>query len=159
MSMREKNKGPKVLFVDIETKPLLAYCWGTFDQNISLQQIKEDWCIISWAAKWAGSKEVMQRDLRAGINDKNEKKMLQEIWKLLDEADIVIGQNSKRFDVKKLNEQFLKYEIDPPSPYRQEDTLTMSRKNFSPTSHKLEYRTKNLNKKYKKEEEAMNKSH
>lgn len=145
-----KNEGPKVLFIDIETKPILAWVWGLFDQNIALNQIKEDWCIISWAAKWADSDEVMQHDLRKGINDKNEKKMLEEIQKLMCEADFIIGQNSKAFDVKKLNERFLKYDIAPPSPYRQIDTYVLSKKHFAPTSHKLEYRSKNLNKKFKK---------
>lgn len=144
------EKKAKVLFLDIETKPILAWVWGLFDQNISLNQIKEDWCILSWAAKWEDSTKVMQRDLRKGINDKNEKAMLKGMWHLLNEADVVIGQNNKKFDVKKLNEKFLKYGMGPPSPYRQEDTLTMSKKNFAATSHKLEYRSKNLNKKYKK---------
>lgn len=148
--MKNNKQGPKILFVDIETKPILAWVWGLFDQNVSLNQIKEDWCIISWAAKWFDSDKVFQADLRKGINNKNEKQMLKDIWSLLDEADIVVGQNSKSFDVKKLNEQFLKYDMGKPSPYKQEDTLVMSKRNFSPTSQKLEYRSKSLNKKYKK---------
>jgi len=144
----------KVLFIDIETSPMLVYCWGLFDQNIALNQIKQDWHIISVAAKWSDEDEVIQYDLRNGINDKNEKSMLRRIWKLLDEADVVIGQNSKKFDIKKLNEKFLKYGFGVPSQYRQEDTLTMSKKFFAPTSHKLEYRSKNLNKKYKKLEHS-----
>jgi len=148
-----ENK-PKVLFLDIETKPILAWVWGLFDQNIALNQIEEDWCIISVAAKWLDQKEVMQWDLRKGITPKNEKAMLKNIWKLLDEADIVVGKNSKSFDIKKLNEQFLKYGLGQPSPFRQEDTLSMSKKHFSPTSHKLEYRSKSLNKQYKKLEHS-----
>lgn len=140
----------KVLFLDIETKPILAWVWGLFDQNIGLEQIEDDWRIISFAAKWEGSKEVIQYDIRAGINDKNEKAMLRKLWDLMDKADVIIGQNSKRFDVKKINEQFLKYGMGSPSPFRQEDTMIMSKKYFSPTSHKLEYRSKQLNKKYKK---------
>ncbi len=34
---------PKVLYVDIETKPLKAWVWGTFDQNIPLEMLIEDW--------------------------------------------------------------------------------------------------------------------
>lgn len=147
----KKNNGPKILYVDIETKPILAWVWGLFDQNIGLEQIEEDWAIISFAAKWADSKDVIQHDLRKGINDKNEKSMLKIIWELLDQADIVIGQNSKKFDTKKLNEQFLKYGLGKPSPFRELDTLVMSRKYFAPTSHKLEYRSKQLNEKYKKQ--------
>lgn len=148
-----ENKA-KILFIDIETKPILAWVWGLFDQNIALNQIKEDWCIISFAAKWENSKEVIQYDIRKGLTDENEKNMLQKAWKLLDEADIVIGQNSDSFDIKKLNEKFLKYNLGKPSPYKTEDTLKMSRTSFSPTSHKLEYRSKNLNKKYKKLEHS-----
>ncbi len=140
----------KILYLDIETMPILAWVWGLFDQNIGLEMVKEDWRIISWSAKWADSVEVMQEDLRSGINDKNEKAMLKKIWALLNEAQIVVGQNSKKFDVKKLNEKFLHYGLGCPSPYKQIDTLTLSRKYFSPTSHKLEYRSKQLNKKYKK---------
>src|ERR1017187_5015377 len=100
------SKKPRILFLDIETKPILAYVWGLFDQNIALNQIVDDWRVLSWAAKWSDSKEIMQMDSREGINDRNEKKLLKEIWKLLDEADVVIGQNSKAFDVKKLNDKF-----------------------------------------------------
>lgn len=141
---------PRILYIDIETKPIEAYVWGLFDQNIGLDMIKDDWRIISVAAKWESDEEVIQYDLRNGITDANERKMLEKVWKLLDEADIVIGQNSKSFDIKKLNERFLNFGMSPPSPYRQLDTYVMSKKYFAPTSHKLEYRSKNLNKKYKK---------
>jgi hypothetical protein len=144
------NPKLKILIVDIETSPLLVWTWGLFDQFIGLEQIKEDWRIISFAAKWEDSKEIIQKDLRNGINDRNEKAMLKTLWNLLNKADIVVGQNSKRFDVKKINEKFLFYDLGKPSEYRQEDTLIMSKKYFSPTSHKLEYRSNQLNKKYKK---------
>lgn len=144
------ENGPKILVIDIETAPILAWVWGLFDQNIGLEQVEQDWTIISFAAKWAGEEEVFQYDLRKGITPRNEKSLLLKAHTLLDEADIVVGQNSKKFDVKKLNEKFLQHGIKPPSPYRQLDTLQLSKKYFSPTSHKLEYRSKNLNKKYKK---------
>ncbi len=144
------NKDLKVLYIDIETTPMLVWAWGLFDQNIGIEQIKEDWRVMSFAAKWEHSDKVIQMDLRNGINDRNEKSMLKKIWELLDESHIVIGQNSKRFDVKKLNEKFLHYGLGKPSPFQQEDTLVLSKKHFAATSHKLEYRSKQLNKKYKK---------
>jgi hypothetical protein len=145
-----KKSGPKILFLDIETTPILAWVWGLFDQNVGLEQIKEDWRIMSFAAVWEDSNDVIQVDLRNGLNDKNEKAMLTKIWHLLDEAEIVVGQNSKKFDVKKLNEKFLHYGLGKPSPFQQEDTLVLSKKHFAATSHKLEYRSKQLNTKYKK---------
>ncbi len=147
-----KKSGPKILIVDIETAPIKASVWDLFDQNIGLNQIIEDWHLLSWAAKWHGDapNKVMYQD-QSKIKDKtNDKKMLEGIWKLLDEADIVLGQNSKRFDVKKLNARFALHGMKPPSSFNQIDTLQLARKHFAFTSNKLEYLAYNLNVKYKK---------
>ena len=87
---------PKVLLLDIETSPLVSFTWGLFDQNIGLNQIKDDWSVLSWAAKWYGEKKMMYQDVRHQKNKRDDKAMLAGIWHLLDEADIVVGQNSKR---------------------------------------------------------------
>ena len=95
------NKAPKVLFFDIETAPILAYSWGIWDQNIGLNQIKEDWFILSWSAKWLGDDKIMYMDQRNARRVNNDKKLLKAVWKLLDDADIVVTQNGKSFDQKK----------------------------------------------------------
>lgn len=148
-----KNKqGPKILVLDIESAPLTVYAWGTFDQNIPLNMIKNDWFLLSYAAKWLGDppSKMMYKDQSKVKDVSNDKKLLESVWKLMDEADIILGQNSKKFDVKKLNARFLLHGMPPPSSYRQIDTLTIARKNFALTSNKLEFMSKNLNTKYKK---------
>lgn len=145
-----KNQGPRILFIDIETAPLLGYVWGLFDQNIALNQIHKDWHLLSFAAKWADDKKMIYADQSRARNIENDKKLLEKIWKLLDEADIVVGQNVKSFDRKKINARFLAHGMSPPSSYRLIDTLSIVRKNFALTSNKLEYMTKNFNKKFKK---------
>lgn len=141
---------PKILVLDIETSPMEAYVWGVFDQNIGINQIKEDSYIIAWAAKWLDSKEMIYADSRSSKDLSKNKAMIKQIWKLMDEAHIVVGQNSKRFDVKRLNAEFLRHDLDPPSSYRQMDTLTMSKKNFAFPSFKLEYMTSRFCAKHKK---------
>jgi DNA polymerase elongation subunit (family B) len=143
-------KKPKILIFDIETSPIEAYVWGLRDQNVGLQQIKEDWSVLSWSAKWLGEKEVMYADTRNEKNPRNDKKILQQIWKLLDESDVVITQNGLSFDAKKLNSRFIIQGMQPPSSYRHIDLLRISRKQFAHTSNKLAYVTDKLNKKYKK---------
>ena len=103
--MKKKNKqGPKILILDIETIPLTSYTWGLFDQNVSLGQIKEEWAILSFAAKWLDDpsdvKTVMYQDQRGIKNIRNDKKLLKSLWKLLDEAQIVLTQNGISFDIK-----------------------------------------------------------
>ena len=36
-------KKPRILFFDIETAPMLGYMWSLWDQNLGLNQIKQDW--------------------------------------------------------------------------------------------------------------------
>ena len=73
---------------------------------------------------------------------KKEKQMLVPMWKLMDQADIIIGQNSNSFDIKKLNAKFLEYKMGAPSEYRKIDTMRMAGKHFSFVSRKLEYMSK-----------------
>lgn len=142
--LKTKGRGPKVLVMDIETAPILAYVWGIWDQTVGLNQIQSDWHLLSWSAKWLGEDKVMYADQRNAKKIEDDKDLLKGIWKLLDEADIVVGQNSKAFDIKKLNARFIMNGMQPPSSYRQIDTKLLAKKHFSFTSNKLEYMASKL---------------
>lgn len=147
-----KKSGPRILVFDIETSPLLSYHWSLWQQDISLGQIKQDWHILSWAAKWLGDppEKVMYEDQRNAKDITNDRKLLKGIWKLLDEADIVLTQNGRSFDVKKLNARFVLMGFPPPSSFKHIDTRVLAKKHFAFTSNKLEYMTDKLCTKYKK---------
>jgi uncharacterized protein YprB with RNaseH-like and TPR domain len=142
---------PKVLVFDIETFPIVASVWGLKDQNIALSQIRQDWSVAAWGAKWLGKKEIFYRDTSCNNDVRYDKNILEAMWKLLDEADVVITQNGKGFDSKKLNARFIQHGMKPPSPYKHLDTYLIARGAADFTSNKLEYLTANLNKKYKKD--------
>ncbi len=143
---------PKILTLDIETSPLTVYSWGLFDQNIGLNQIKKDWAIIAWAAKWLGepASKVMYMDNSKAKNIQDDKALVMGLAKLLNEADIIITQNGDAFDIKKLNARAVIHRLPPIKPCRSTDILKEGRKVFKFTSHKLEYVTEVLNDKYKK---------
>jgi len=61
------------------------------------------------------------------------------MWDLLDEADIVVGHNIDKFDIKKLNTRFAVHGFAPPMPYKTVDTLKAARTNFKFSSNKLDY--------------------
>lgn len=138
------RSGPKVLVIDIETAPVFGAVWGLFNNFLSLEQIKDDWYIMSYAAKWVGSDEVIYRDQRSVHPMDNDQEMLQDVWELLDEADIVVAHNGRRFDTKKINARFILNGMTPPSPYRVSDTLETAKRNFAFTSNKLAYLTDKL---------------
>lgn len=146
------NSNPKILIFDIETAPIEAYVWGLFDQNIGLEMVTQHTTILSWSAKWRGSDEVMYRDQRDKKDVRDDKELLQAIWSLLDEADVVITQNGRRFDVKKLNYRFVAHGMKPTSPFKHIDTLLVAKKNFGFDSNKLQHMTSLLCTKYKKQD-------
>jgi len=152
--MSKKKQSPRVLFFDVETSPIISYVWALFDQNVALNQIKQDWHLLSWAARWMGDPpgKVRYEDQSKAKNIEDDSNLLKGIWKLLDEADIVVTQNGKRFDVKKLNARFIMNGMTPPSDFKHIDTLVIAKKIFGFTSNKLEYMTDKLCVKYKKQQ-------
>lgn len=141
---------PKVLVFDIETAPMLAYVWGRFKVNVSVKQVKEDWSIMAWAAKWLGAKKIMYMDQRHAKHIENDREILLGLWGLLNEADIVITQNGQSFDTPKINARFIMHGIKPPSPYKHIDTYRIAKRVANFTSNGLEYLTEKLCIKYKK---------
>jgi hypothetical protein len=136
-----KVQQPRILVIDIETAPLELYGWKLFDENFSLEQLKTDWTILSFAAKWLGKKKVIYMDTGGrGVNRvRDDYKLMKPLWHLLDEADIVIAQNGKKFDCRKINARLIAHGFPPPSPYRVVDTMLVARKYFAFTSQKLKY--------------------
>ena len=127
--------GIRILTIDIETRPNLAYVWGLWDQNIGLNQIEETGTVISWAAKWHGEKKV---HFASDYHDGHEE-MVRKAWELLDEADAVVGYNSKSFDMKHLNREFVLAGYPPPTPYVDIDLMTVVKQRFRFTSNKLQH--------------------
>ncbi len=141
-----KPQGPKILFLDIETKYMLLEGWGLFNQNFSVDQIAEDWSILSYSAKYADSDEVLYSD----VTEMTEDELLQELHDLLNDVDFIIAHNGRRFDLKKIRARMITRGFKPHSPVRVIDTLEIAKKEFAFTSNKLLYLTRLLCKKNQK---------
>lgn len=143
----------KCLVLDIETRPHLAYTFDLKETTIPWQNVKEESCVIAWSAKElnAPANTIQYMDLRKGkypiIDDS---KILRPLHKLMEKADIIIGQNSKDFDVKRLNARFDLNGLKPLTHFKHYDLYLMSRQVAAYTSQKLEYVTEKLNVRYKK---------
>lgn len=130
---------PRIVTLDIETSPILAYCWGLFKQFINPNQIVADWSILSFSYKWLDEKKVTHHNTggRGVRKVRDDTPLLKKLWMVLDRADIVVAQNGKKFDVKKINARFIQNEMLPPSPYKVVDTLLEARSIAAFTSNKL----------------------
>lgn len=136
-----KSHLPRVLLFDIETAPNKLMGWSLWNQNFGLNQIANEWFLLSYSAKWLGSDEVMYEDMEGIVDTEDDTHLMDSLWKLFDEADVIIGMNSKAFDVKKMNARWIMHGYKPPSPYKQIDTLDIAKRNFAFTSRKLEWMT------------------
>jgi uncharacterized protein YprB with RNaseH-like and TPR domain len=125
----------KTLFLDIETTPLQVYTWGLFDQNISIDQIIKSTEMLCFGARWLGEKKVMFRS----VHHDGKTAMLEDLHKLMDEADVLVGWNSAAFDHKHINREFLENGMTPPSTVKDLDLMTVTKANFLFPSNKLDY--------------------
>jgi hypothetical protein len=130
----------KIAFVDIETAPSLGWVWGKWEQNVI--DFKRDWYMLSFAVKWVGESKVKTYgliDYPGYQKDReNDKKLVQDLWKVFDEADILIAHNGDGFDILKANTRFILHKLPPPSPYKTVDTLKVARSAFKFDSNKLD---------------------
>lgn len=123
---------PKILFFDIENTPLIGNAWGTYQTD--LLRVIKDTELLSYAYAFNNDDvRVFSRRLFS------ERQLAKQLWKLFDEADIIVGHNGDQFDIKMCNQYFIKYGLKPPSPYSTVDTLKLAKKHFRFAQNKLDY--------------------
>jgi uncharacterized protein YprB with RNaseH-like and TPR domain len=137
--IKPPKKSPKILFLDIETTPLLIANWDTGKQYVGHNQIIEDRSVLSWSAKWQSKRRVMYFDTRSRRDKRDDRLIIKEAHKALSDADVVVWQNGKRFDEKILNARFLHYGLGEPSSYQSVDTLQIMKQRFKLPSYSLGY--------------------
>jgi uncharacterized protein YprB with RNaseH-like and TPR domain len=125
----------RTLYLDIETTPIKAYVWGLWDQNVSINQIIEPTEMLCFGARWNGTKKVIFKS----VHHDGKKAMLEELHKLMEEADVLVGWNSAAFDHKHINREFLENGMMPPSPVKDLDLMSVVKANFQFPSNKLDY--------------------
>lgn len=124
----------RILAIDIETRPLLSYHWGMWNQNIRAPQVVEWDGMICWAAKWLGEPDSMV--FRSDFHDGHET-MVRGAWLMMNAADAVVHYNGGRFDNPWLQREFAQLDLDLPAPYKQIDLLKTVKKQFRFPSNKL----------------------
>lgn len=88
---------------------------------------------MSFAAKWLGEDKIMYKENRKG----NDKKIVKRMFDLLDEADIAVAHNGRKFDFPIIMGRGLVHGFSPPSPYHIVDTLDTARREFRFTNNSL----------------------
>jgi DNA polymerase elongation subunit (family B) len=135
-----KKKPAKVLLFDIETSPFLTYNWNRKPSYLPEQMIIEEWYVINWAAKWLFEDETITGVVTPEESkNKDDRRIVEKLWYLLDEADIVIAHYGDMFDIKMMNGRFFKYNLNLPMPYKTIDTKKAAGKRMRLPALNLNY--------------------
>lgn len=139
-SIQQPSNTKKVLLFDIETSPNLGYTWGKYEQNVV--QFTREGYMMTFAYKWLGEKKVHAFALPDFTRYKTDKhddvELVTKLWKLFDEADVIVAHHGDAFDIKKANAYFAKAGLTPPSPYKTVDTKKVAKRFFYFNSNKLD---------------------
>lgn len=134
------SEGPRILSIDIETSPVVAHAWALFKQNIAINQIIEPPRTICFAAKFMDERKVhFYSEYEHG-----HEVMVQAAHDLMSEADVVMHFNGDRFDIPRLNTEFIMAGMAPPAPYKSIDLYKVIKNNFNWSSNKLAFVSEQL---------------
>lgn len=125
----------KILFLDIETLPSIMVSYSRKTSYISPKQIIQHGMMASFQYAY-GRGEVINMNLRdmgcipdSGVIRPDHALPLVEFMRnLVEDADIVIGHNGKRFDIGKLYSYLIKHECAPMHQPDVFDTLQAARR-------------------------------
>ena len=114
----------RILLLDIEWKPTKAYVWQPWQENITPEKILEHGGLLCVGVKWFGGKETeVYTEWEHGHDG-----MVRAVHTLLHEADAVVTYNGDKYDLKKLEGEFLLAKLPPPPPPTSIDCLKAVKK-------------------------------
>ena len=126
----------KRLFWDIETSPNVVLSWRTGAKLfIGHENIIKERAIICICHKWEGQKKVHA----LAWDDGDDKKMLEDFGKVIEEADELVAHNGDKFDLRWFNGRRLIHGMEPLSVVKTVDTLKIARKHFYLNNNRLDY--------------------
>ena len=130
---------PKILLLDVETFPNLAFVWGKYQQDVI--RFKQESCIASFSAKWLG-KKVFSKSLPDYKGYKplsyDDRELVHDIAELLEQADIVVAHNGDSFDFRVINARLIAHDHVPPAPYKTVDTKKVAKRVARFNSNRLD---------------------
>lgn len=124
----------KILVIDIEWKPALAYVWRMWKENIQPDMLVDHGGMLCFCAHWVGSDEFMFYSEW----DHGRKGMAEAAKHLLTEADAVVHYNGIKYDIPKIRGEVVLAGLEPFPQVSQID-LMRTVKTFGFNMNRLAY--------------------
>ena len=132
-------EGSRILVADIETSLMLVQVFSMGKSYVGVEDIVQDWNILSFAAKWLDKDPVLYQSIRFQDNPINDFPLCRSLHHILSAAEVVVAHNGKRFDMRKIRARMALNRMPPIPNVRVIDTLLEGRKQFGFTSNALAY--------------------
>lgn len=134
-----ENKA-EILVIDIETSMITFSGFSPYNKFVQSMNLIEDWNVLTTSAKWLFSDDMMSFKLtEKELEFNDDRRIVEEIWHLLDKATHVIAYNGVKFDVPKLNAKFFEHKLGLPSPFKVIDPYVTVKRMFNLTYNSLDY--------------------
>lgn len=141
---------PRVLFIDIETKPAIVATFSLFKPYLGAQNIIENPEILCFTYNWEGQPVNF-----VGQDEYSYDDLLGVLHGILDEADIVVHFNGQKFDIPWIEGELNLAGFPPPSPFRQIDLYRSLRRRSNFIINRMGYLTGRFLDDYKVSHQGM----
>src|SRR3990167_2979794 len=130
----------KILHIDVETSPMEGYFFDCY-RPINYDWIKRDSNILCFCYKWHNEGKVhsIAVDPNRPFDDRA---LLKEATKVMEEADFVVGHYAARFDWRVIQGRLFLNKLPKLPITKIIDTHTISKKHFKFPSYRLDYLSK-----------------
>lgn len=128
----------KIILWDIETAPMVVTSWGLFKPYLSHDNILEDTSLLCAAWKEVGDSTVHTVAINPD-KPRQDRRVIKTLRDALAKADVLVGHNGDRFDLKTFNARLAYHGLKPLPPIKTVDTLKVARRHFRFTSNRLDY--------------------
>lgn len=133
-------KNLKIAFIDTETMPNLGAFWASGPKlSIGPEAIIQERFMLSVQWSWNNEKEV--HVVQANIKKRDDTKVIKALTKILQEADIVVGHNVRKFDLRWAAGRALLLGLEPTRSkfVKHIDTMILAKQAFYLNSYKMDY--------------------
>lgn len=134
-----KAKGPRILFIDLETSAALVYCFGRHKQFINQDAVKiEGGKLLVSGYKFLGDEKVTVLYNKQAIKRGEDYELCVKMLQLFSQADVVVAHNAKGFDIKMLETRLIANGLSALPSVKVIDTLELAKRKFRFPSNKLD---------------------
>lgn len=134
-----KGKGPRILYIDIETAAAQVLAFGRYDVNITENHVlvPGDWLLsVSYAFN---DEPVGGIGLsRQSVLSQDDSELVCLVYELMENADVVIAHNGKKFDFKILQARALAHNLGVLPSVKFVDTLKLAKAKIKVPSFSLD---------------------